>query len=259
MGPVFDPDALFELEPPPGDAAGFAEMARMPLADLVAPDWVAALTPVEEPLRAVLAFLAREVADGHDILPSPSNLLRAFRQPFADVRVLVVGQDPYPTPGHAVGLSFAVSGSTRPVPRSLANIYKELSADLGLTPRTHGDLSRWADQGVLLLNRVLSVRAGEAGSHRNKGWEAVTAAAISAVAHRSTPTGGSVPLVAILWGKDAETVRPLLGEAAVVSSAHPSPLSAARGFFGSRPFSRTNTLLQELGAGTVDWELPPLP
>lgn len=259
MGPVFDPDALFELDPPQGDAAGFAEMARMPLAELVAPDWVAALTPVEGPLRAVLTFLAGEVADGHEILPSPSNLLRAFRQPFADVRVLVVGQDPYPTPGHAVGLSFAVSGSTRPVPRSLANIYKELSVDLGLTPRTHGDLSRWTDQGVLLLNRVLSVRAGEAGSHRNKGWEAVTAAAISAVAHRSTPAGGSVPLVAILWGKDAETVRPLLGAAAVVSSAHPSPLSAARGFFGSRPFSRTNALLRELGDGTVDWELPPLP
>ncbi|QYF91230.1 uracil-DNA glycosylase [Arthrobacter sp. PAMC25284] len=259
MGPVFDPDALFELEPPQGDAVGFAEMSRLPLADLVAPDWVEALAPVEGPLRAVLAFLAGEVAAGHEVLPSPSNMLRVFRQPLAGVRVLVVGQDPYPTPGHAVGLSFAVSGTTRPVPRSLANIYKELEADLGLTPRTHGNLSRWSEQGVLLLNRVLSVRAGAAGSHRNKGWEAITAAAISAVAHRRTPAGGDVPLVAILWGKDAESVQPLLGSAAVISSAHPSPLSASRGFFGSRPFSRTNTLLQELGDGTVNWELPPLP
>jgi uracil-DNA glycosylase len=173
--------------------------------------------------------------------------------------VLIVGQDPYPTPGHAIGLSFAVDGATRPVPRSLANIYKELDADLGLPPRIHGDLSGWADQGVLLLNRVLSVRAGEAGSHRNKGWEDITAAAIGALANRSTASGARMPLVAILWGKDAETVRPLLGSTPVIASAHPSPLSAARGFFGSRPFSRANKLLQEQGDGTVDWELPPLP
>jgi uracil-DNA glycosylase len=170
-----------------------------------------------------------------------------------------VGQDPYPTPGHAVGLSFAVDGATRPIPRSLANIYRELEDDLGLPPRIHGDLSHWADQGVLLLNRVLSVRAGAAGSHRNQGWEAITAAAISAVASRSTPAGGPAPLVAILWGKDAEAVRPLLGSSAVIASAHPSPLSAARGFFGSRPFSRANGLLQDQGDGAVDWELPPLP
>ena len=173
--------------------------------------------------------------------------------------MLIVGQDPYPTLGHAVGLSFAVDGSTRPIPRSLANIYKELDADLGLPPRIHGDLSRWADQGVLLLNRVLSVRAGEAGSHRGKGWEAITATAIGALANRVTANGVPAPLVAILWGKDAEAVRPLLGSTPVIASAHPSPLSAARGFFGSRPFSRANTLLQEQGDGTVDWELPPLP
>jgi uracil-DNA glycosylase len=186
-------------------------------------------------------------------------VLRAFRQPLAGVRVLVVGQDPYPTPGHAVGLSFAVDGGTRPIPRSLANIYKELDADLGLPPRIHGDLGHWAEQGVLLLNRVLSVRAGAAGSHRNKGWEAITAAAIGAVANRCTVTGGPAPLVAVLWGKDAESARPLLGPAPVIASAHPSPLSASRGFFGSRPFSRANALLQAQGNGTVDWELPPLP
>ncbi|KQN94698.1 uracil-DNA glycosylase [Arthrobacter sp. Leaf69] len=254
-----DSDALFDLEPVPAEAVGFAELARLPLTELVAPDWAEALAPVEGPLREVLEFLSREVAGGHAVLPPASNLLRAFRQPLADVRVLIVGQDPYPTPGHAVGLSFAVDGSTRPIPRSLANIYKELDADLGLPPRIHGDLSRWADQGVLLLNRVLSVRVGEAGSHRGKGWEAITATAIGALANRVTANGVPVPLVAILWGKDAEAVRPLLGSTPVIASAHPSPLSAARGFFGSRPFSRANTLLQEQGDGTVDWELPPLP
>jgi uracil-DNA glycosylase len=253
------PDALFDMPTSSAEVSGFAEMARLPLHALAAPDWAEALAPVDEQLREVLTFLGREVADGHTVLPTPSNVLRAFRQPLADVRVLIVGQDPYPTPGHAVGLSFAADGATRPIPRSLANIYKELDADLGLPPRIHGDLSRWADQGVLLLNRVLSVRAGEAGSHRNMGWEAITAAAISAVANRVTAAGGPAPLVAVLWGKDAGTVRTLLGSTPVLASAHPSPLSAARGFFGSRPFSQTNALLQEQGDGTVDWELPPLP
>ena len=264
MGPVpnsdsLDSDALFELEAPAAEAVGFAGLAELPLDELVAPGWAEALAPVEPQLRDVLRFLGREVDRGHVVLPPPSNVLRAFRQPLADVRVLIVGQDPYPTPGHAVGLSFAVDGATRPIPRSLANIYKELDADLGLPPRIHGDLSRWADQGVLLLNRVLSVRAGEAGSHRGKGWESITAAAISALADRVTARGEPVPLVAILWGKDAETVRPLLGSTPVIASAHPSPLSAARGFFGSRPFSHANLLLQEQGDGPVDWELPPLP
>jgi uracil-DNA glycosylase len=256
---VHGPDALFELGPAPAGSAGFAELARQPLRELVAPDWAVALAPVEAELRGALTFLAAEAAAGHEVLPAPSNLLRAFRQPLAGVRVLIVGQDPYPTPGHAVGLSFAVDGGTRPIPRSLANIYKELDADLGIPPRVHGDLSRWTEQGVLLLNRVLSVRAGAAGSHRNKGWEPVTAAAIRAVANRGSDDGVAAPLVAILWGKDAEGTRPLLGSAAVLASAHPSPLSASRGFFGSRPFSQANELLTAQGDGTVDWELPPLP
>lgn len=255
---MFDSEALFELEPAV-EAAGFAEMARMPLAELVAPDWAAALAPVEAELRGVLQFLAADVAAGHQVLPAPSNVLRAFQRPLADVRVLIVGQDPYPTPGHAVGLSFAVDGRTRPIPRSLANIYKELEADLGLPARIHGDLSRWAEQGVLLLNRVLTVRAGAAGSHRGKGWEPITTAAIAAVAGRRAADGGPMPFVAVLWGKDAESVRPLLGGAPVVASAHPSPLSAARGFFGSRPFSKANELLRSHGSEPVDWELPPVP
>ncbi|GAA1766568.1 uracil-DNA glycosylase [Pseudarthrobacter sulfonivorans] len=255
---MFDSDALFELAADPADAVGFAELAAMPLRELMAADWADALGPVETELRGVLAFLAAEVDTGHKVLPSPSNVLRAFRQPLADVKVLIVGQDPYPTPGHAVGLSFAVDARTRPIPRSLANIYRELESDLGIPPRVHGDLSAWASQGVLLLNRVMSVRAGAAGSHRGKGWEAITTAAVTAVAHRRTADGGRPPLVAVLWGRDAGGVRPLLSGAAVVSSAHPSPLSASRGFFGSRPFSAINELLREQGSSDVTWELPPV-
>nr|WP_260680856.1 uracil-DNA glycosylase [Arthrobacter sp. KBS0703] len=256
---MIEPEPLFDLEPSGPEAPGFAEMAGMPLDELLAPDWAAALAGVEAELRSVLSFLAGEVAEGHRVLPSPSNVLRAFRQPLAGVRVLIVGQDPYPTPGHAVGLAFSVDGSTRPIPRSLVNIYRELEADLGLPARIHGDLGAWAGQGVLLLNRVLSVREGAAGSHRGKGWEAITTAAVAAVAGRRSAEGGRLPLVAVLWGKDAEGMRPLLGDTPVVASVHPSPLSAARGFFGSRPFSRANALLQEQGASGVDWELPAIP
>ncbi|SLK08633.1 uracil-DNA glycosylase [Arthrobacter sp. P2b] len=256
---MFESDALFELEREPADAIGFAGLAQRPLADLVAPDWADALAGVEGDLREVLSFLAAEVAAGHQVLPSPSNVLRAFRQPLAGVKVLVVGQDPYPTPGHAVGLSFSVDKRTRPIPRSLANIYRELEDDLGIPARVHGDLSAWAEQGVLLLNRVMTVRAGSAGSHRGKGWEKITTAAVAAVAGRRSPDGSPVPLVALLWGKEAESVRPLLGGTPIVSSAHPSPLSASRGFFGSRPFSRVNQLLREQGALDVTWELPPAP
>lgn len=252
-------DALFELDQPEGVPDGFVELAGQPLEGLMAPDWADALRHVEGELREVLGFVARQSSEGTRVLPSASNLLRAFRQPLADVKVLIIGQDPYPTPGHAVGLSFAVSPQTRPIPRSLANIYRELQDDLGLPPRTHGDLSAWTDQGVLLLNRVLSVAAGNPGSHRGKGWEAITTAAVTAVAHRRDAAGVPSPLVAILWGKDAEAMKPLLGDAPVVSSVHPSPLSASRGFFGSRPFSRTNEQLERLGAAAVNWELPALP
>ena len=256
---MFESEPLFELEPEAAEAVGFAELAMLPLGDLMAGDWAAAMAGVEEDLRAVLRFLADDVAAGHQVLPSPSNVLRAFRQPLADVKVLIVGQDPYPTPGHAVGLSFAVAPGTRPIPRSLANIYKELEADLGVPARVHGDLTAWTEQGVLLLNRVMSVRAGAAGSHRGKGWEKITTAAVTAVAGRQRADGSRSPLVAVLWGKDAESVRPLLSGAAVVSSAHPSPLSASRGFFGSRPFSQTNALLEQQGSPGVTWELPPVP
>jgi uracil-DNA glycosylase len=257
-GTVFESDALFELAQDPARSQGFAELAQLPLKELMAPDWADALAGVESGLRDVLTFLAQEEAAGHPVLPAPSNVLRAFRQPLAAVKVLMVGQDPYPTPGHAVGLAFSVDPHVRPIPRSLANIYRELEADLGIPARVHGDLSAWAGQGVLLLNRVMTVRAGAAGSHRRKGWEEITTAAVQAVAGRRAPDGSRLPLVAVLWGKDAESVRPLLPGVPSVSSAHPSPLSASRGFFGSRPFSRVNALLREQGAPDVTWELPPV-
>lgn len=225
-------------------------MDALPLTDLVAPDWAAALADVEPQVRAAGAFLRAEVAAGRTYLPAGPDVLRAFTRPLADVRVLVVGQDPYPTPGHPMGLSFSVQPDVRPVPRSLANIFTELQADLGVPAPSTGDLTPWADQGVMLLNRVLTVRPGEPASHRRQGWEAVTQRAIEALVQR----GG--PLVALLWGRDAQALQPALGDVPVVASAHPSPLSASRGFFGSRPFSRVNALLAEQGAPPVDWTLP---
>jgi len=227
-------------------------MTPRPLPQLVAPDWAQALEPVADRIASMGDFLRAEIADGRSYLPAGPNVLRAFSRPLADVRVLVVGQDPYPTPGHAVGLSFSVAPNVRPLPRSLSNIYTELSADLGVAPAAHGDLTGWFEQGVLLLNRVLTVRPGAAGSHRGKGWEEVTRCAIEALVAR----GG--PLVAILWGRDAQTLEPMLGDVPVIASAHPSPLSARSGFFGSRPFSRANSALEALGARPIDWMLPPL-
>lgn len=225
-------------------------MTPRPLEDLVAADWAEALAPLRDTVSALGAFLRGEVQAGRGYLPAGSAVLRAFAQPLSSVRVLIIGQDPYPTPGHPVGLSFAVERSVRPLPRSLANIYRELADDLGVSPPPHGDLSGWADQGVLLLNRVLTVQPGHPASHRGKGWERVTDLAIATLVRRETP------LVAILWGRDAQSVRPSLGNVPVIASAHPSPLSASRGFFGSRPFSRTNAALVRQGAGPVDWSLP---
>jgi uracil-DNA glycosylase len=224
--------------------------APRPLSELVDAGWARVLEPVAGQVAAMGDFLRAETAAGRRYLPAGENVLRAFRAPFDDVRVLIVGQDPYPTPGHPIGLSFAVERTVRPIPRSLQNIYRELRDDLGVTPPPHGDLTRWTEQGVLLLNRVLTVQAGVSGSHRGKGWEAVTETAIRALADR----GG--PLVAILWGRDAGTLRPMLGSTPVIASAHPSPLSASSGFFGSRPFSRANELLVAGGGKPVDWALP---
>lgn len=222
-----------------------------PIAELVHPTWAPAMAPLQDDFTRVGEFLRTESAAGRAWSPAGANILRAFQQPLDDVRVLIVGQDPYPTPGHAVGLSFSVAPDVRPLPRSLQNIFTELGTDLGVSRPTTGDLTPWTQHGVMLLNRVLTVRLGDPGSHRGVGWEAITAAAITALVDRVDQ-----PLVAILWGRDAQTLVPDLPDVPVVASAHPSPMSADRGFFGSRPFSRANALLDELGSDGVDWSLP---
>jgi uracil-DNA glycosylase len=221
-----------------------------PLGNIIEAGWAEALEPAAGRIAAMGEFLRAEVAAGRRYLPSGENVLRAFKQPFADVRVLIVGQDPYPTPGNPVGLSFSVAPEVRRLPPSLINIFTEYSADLGYPRPANGDLTPWAERGVLLLNRVLTVQPGRPGSHRGKGWEQVTEQAIRALAAREAP------LVAILWGRDARTLVPLLGGVPCVESAHPSPNSAHSGFFGSHPFSRANHLLEQQGAGPLDWKLP---
>ncbi|WP_181272862.1 uracil-DNA glycosylase [Brevibacterium oceani] len=226
-----------------------------PMTEIMSPDWAEALADVEDRIHAMGDFLRAELAAGREYLPTGSNVFRAFAEPLAEVKVLIVGQDPYPTPGHPIGLSFAVDPEVRPLPRSLGNIYKELEADLGISPAAHGDLRAWSCQGVMLLNRALTVAPGQPASHRGKGWEEITERAIAALTERDQP------LVAILWGRDARNLAPLLtsgtAEVAIIESPHPSPLSASRGFFGSRPFSRVNELLGQKGIAPVDWALPP--
>jgi len=222
-----------------------------PLAELIDPGWADALRPVADQVTKMGEFLREENSSGRGYLPTGANVLRAFAYPLADVRVLIVGQDPYPTPGHAMGLSFSVAADVRPVPRSLANIFDEYQSDLGLPKPANGDLTPWSQQGVMLLNRVLTVQPSSPASHRGKGWEMVTECAIRALVERGTP------LVAILWGRDAATLKPMLGPGVpTIESVHPSPLSASRGFFGSKPFSRANELLVGLGAQPIDWRLP---
>lgn len=220
------------------------------------PGWERALSGEADHFASVREGLNQRRAQGEQVLPAPTHVLRAFRQPFDKVRVLVLGQDPYPTPGHPIGMSFAVAPDVRPLPKSLQNIFRELHSDLGVEPSEHGDLSAWAHQGVLMLNRVLTVTAGSPGSHRRIGWEQITETAVRALAARRAP------LVSVLWGRDAQQLAPLLdaGEhTAVITSPHPSPLSAHRGFFGSRPFTRVNEALESMGAEPVDWRLRPPP
>ena len=225
-------------------------MAQRPLREIVDPGWAEALEPTAGQISAMGDFLRAEIAAGRSYLPPGELVLRAFRQPFDDVRVLIVGQDPYPTPGHPVGLSFSVAAKVRRLPGSLVNIFREYTTDLGYPMPANGDLTPWAERGVLLLNRVLTVQPGHPASHRGKGWEVVTDQAIRALAARGRP------LVAILWGRDARSLAPLLDDAPRIESAHPSPMSADRGFFGSRPFSRANRLLEQQDAPPVDWKLP---
>jgi uracil-DNA glycosylase len=214
------------------------------LDDLVGPGWMDVLAPVADRISALGDMLRAESAAGRSFAPAGDRVLAALAMPLADVRVLIVGQDPYPTAGHAIGLAFAVARDVRPLPPSLHNILTEYMTDLGLPRPDHGDLSAWVSQGVLLLNRCLTVRVGVPGSHRRRGWEEVTDAIVDGLLARARP------LVALLWGRDARALAPRLqaGGAAVIEAPHPSPLSAHRGFLGSRPFSGADEALASLAA-----------
>lgn len=221
-----------------------------PASELVHPSWADVIRPLDAHIAEIGAWLRSQTAAGKPYAPAGENVLRALKQPMDSVRVLIIGQDPYPTAGHAVGLSFSVAPNVQPLPRSLSNIFRELHDDLRAQIPHTGDLTPWTERGVMLLNRVLTVGIGQPGSHRGKGWEQVTSAVITALAARNQP------LVAILWGRDAQSASGLLPGVPQIKSAHPSPLSASRGFFGSKPFSRANELLVTEGAEPIDWRLP---
>ncbi|MEY4993566.1 MAG: hypothetical protein RIS82_688 [Actinomycetota bacterium] len=199
--------------------------------------------------RPLLESLEEKVlARSTDMVPEIGNVMKAFDLPLDQVRVLIVGQDPYPTAGHAIGLSFAVSPDVKPLPRSLKNMMIELRDDLGRGVSAEGDLRRWVDQGVLLLNRHLTTDLSEPGAHSGLGWAEFTDRVI-AVLNRKLGRN----LVAVLWGNQAQELRSALCDCTVIASAHPSPLSARRGFFGSKPFSKTNDALVQAGLPPIDW------
>ena len=208
------------------------------------PSWQAALA--DQQVR--LAEIEARVSTDPQIEPPLPLVMRAFESSIEDVKVLIVGQDPYPTPGHAIGLSFAVAPEVNPLPRSLQNIMRELRDDLGKEVTNQGSLQRWSGQGVMLLNRHLSTSSGETAAHFDAGWAGFTDATIKAL---NRARGNK--LVAILWGNEAIALRGLLPDAQVISSPHPSPLSAGKGFFGSKPFSRANEALRFVGQAEIDW------
>jgi uracil-DNA glycosylase len=225
------------------------------MSESVPESWREALAPAlaSPEARRLGGWLRQQEDAGKPIFPPRGQRLRALElTPLDQVKVVILGQDPYHGPGQAHGLAFSVPEGVR-VPPSLANIYKELRDDLGVDIPPHGNLEHWARQGVLLLNNCLTVEAGCAGSHAGKGWEAITDAAVAAVARREEPS------VFILWGSHARTKAQRVPELAaggrhlVLTSPHPSPLSAHAGFFGSRPFSKTNAFLEAQGRGAIDW------
>lgn len=237
--------------------AAAADVRAPALDPALEPSWKAALAREfsADYLRELKAFLLAERAAGRAIYPPMRQVFQAFeRTPFAAVRVVIVGQDPYHGPGQAMGLSFSVPRGV-PQPPSLRNILREVHEDLGVSLPAHGDLTHWADQGVLLLNTALTVRAGEAGSHAGRGWERLTDAAIQALADQRDG------LVFLLWGRHAQVKRSMIDEQRhlVLTAAHPSPLAAHKGFFGCRHFSRTNAWLEQHGSAPIDWSLPDAP
>jgi uracil-DNA glycosylase len=209
-------------------------------------------TEISKPYyRALMDFIQEEYEKNPaQILPNEDQIFRAFDAcPFENAKVVILGQDPYPTKGHANGLCFSVAPEVRPLPKSLTNIYKELQADMGIPFHENGDLTRWAEQGVLLLNSVLTVREGEADSHKNRGWEQFTDAVIQKLNERKSD------VVYILWGSKAirKAQNVDQGRNLILTSPHPSPLSAYRGFFGCKHFSQTNAFLEAKGRTEIEW------
>lgn len=222
---------------------------------LIHNDWQTVLAPIFEGNEyAQLHQFLKQAYQSGPVYPEMHHIFQAFEwTPFSQVKVVILGQDPYHEPGQAVGASFAVAPGM-PLPPSLRNIYTELQSDLGIAPVTHGYLKAWATQGVLLLNAVLTVQAHQANSHKGRGWEALTDAAIAALSDRGN-------VVFILWGNSAKAKQALIDQSknVILTSAHPSPLSAYRGFFGSQPFSKTNAALTRMGQAPIDWQLPITP
>ena len=207
--------------------------------------WQGALADCQQLLDQIEQKL---INSNQEFVPPLQLVMRAFEKPLDEIRVVIVGQDPYPTIGHAIGLSFAVNTAIKPLPRSLKNILIELRDDLGKSVSADGDLSRWAEQGVFLINRHLTTDLAEAGAHTEIGWGMFTDKVITVLNRKL-----GRKLVAILWGNQAQQLAPILCDSSVIASAHPSPLSARRGFFGSKPFSKTNRMLVSIGEQPIDW------
>ena len=200
--------------------------------------------PIFEPISGLIKELLSKI-ENEDIAPPMGSIFRAFEMDVASVRCVIVGQDPYPTPGNAMGLAFSVALSVERIPPSLKNILKELESDQGVPLPNNGDLSRWLSGGVLLLNRVLTTRVGESDAHKSIGWQAITDHIASELGKRG--------VVAVLWGKQAQELAQYFSN--TIESVHPSPLSAHRGFFGSKPFSRVNEILNAMERKPIDWSL----
>ncbi len=252
---LFDYDAATPLEviPPDDQPIPKFDMEKALIPAGFPASWVSAVG--EEFAKPYFTDLRKFVAEErkqHQILPDAADVMNAFRYtPLELVRVVILGQDPYPTPGHAHGLCFSVRRGVA-LPASLRNIYRELQSDLGIPPARHGYLEAWARQGVFLLNTVLTVRAGSPNSHKGKGWEEFTDAALSAVNKLDRK------VVFLLWGAHAKQKVKLIDQKkhAVITGVHPSPMSADNGFFGSKPFSKVNEALEDAGLPPIDWKLP---
>ena len=217
----------------------------MKLSSLLSEEWQSYLSSKIEDIDQIGVELTRRADNGEEILPNRSLVFRSLELPLSEINVVIVGQDPYPNPQDACGLAFSVLPRTSGLPGSLMNIQKEIMTDIGSTTTADGDLSRWMKYGVLLLNRVLTVKAGESASHSKLGWQAVTEEIV-----RICAANGAI---GILWGNSAKDLANLFSKDNLITGVHPSPLSAHRGFLGSKPFSRANEMLKEAGRREVIW------